>query len=127
MSLAHFFKKIKCATNERQGHLSRTASAHPETDGPGQFGERCQPSLELDDEELLLELPLLRLGTVGAAAIEVGGDIVRSAGGAPGKLPKAPTKTAMKRRNPTLQRDSQNFFFNFLNFEGWGWSIICHL
>ena len=135
MSLAHFL--LECATNERQGHLSDTASAHPETVGPGRFGDRCwqdchlsktrpckrlrhfsssQPSLELDDEELLLELPLLRLGTDGAAAIKVGGDIVRSAAGAPGKLPKAPNarassnsaKAAMKRRNPTLQRVSPN-------------------
>ena len=53
-----------------------------------------QPSLELDDEELLLELPLLRLGTDGATAIEVGGVIVRSAVGAPDKLPKAPNARA---------------------------------
>ena len=33
-----------------------------------------EPSQELGDEELLLELPLLRLGTDGAAASEVGGD-----------------------------------------------------
>ena len=45
---------------------------------------------ELDDEELLLELPLLRFGTDGAAAIEAGGDFARSAARAPGKLPKAP-------------------------------------
>ena len=45
---------------------------------------------ELDDEELLLELPLSRLGTEGAAAIEDGGDSAGSAVGAPGKLPKAP-------------------------------------
>ena len=32
------------------------------------------PTLELDEEGLLLELPLLRLGTDGAAAIEVGGE-----------------------------------------------------
>ena len=104
-----------CATNERQGHLSGTDSARPETGGHRQFGERCwqdchlsktrpdkgvwhfsssQPSLELDDEEVLLELPMLRLGTDGAAAVEVGGDIVRSAVGAPGKLPKAPNARA---------------------------------
>ena len=61
----------------------------------------------------------MRLGTDGAATIEDGGDIVRSAVGAPDKLPKAPdarassksAKTAMKRRNPTLQRDSPNIFF----------------
>ena len=95
-----------------------------------------QPAQELDDDELLLELPLLRLCTDGAAAIEVGGDIVRSAAGAPGKLPKAPyarassngANKAMKRRNPTLQRDSPIFFLKkFLTFEGWGWSIIFHL
>ena len=73
-------------------------------------------TFELDDEELLLELPLLRLGTEGAAAIEVGGDIVRSTVGAPGKLPKASNarassnsaNTAIKRLNPTLQRGSPN-------------------
>ena len=48
----------------------------------------------LDDEELLLELPLLRLCTDGAAAIEAGGAIVRSAAGAPGKLPIAPNACA---------------------------------
>ena len=75
---------------------------------------------ELDEEELLLELPLLRLGTGGAAAIEVGGDSVRSAVGPPGKLPKAPNakassnnaNTASKRLNPTLHRDPQKIFFN---------------
>ena len=85
----------------------------------------------------MLELPLLRLGTDGAAAIEVGGDIVRSGVGAPGKLPKAPhakassngANKAMKRRNPTLQRDSPIFLKKiiFLNVEGWGWSIIFNL
>ena len=49
-----------------------------------------QPTQDLDDEELLFEQPPLRLCTAGAAAIEAGGDIVRSAAGAPGKLPKAP-------------------------------------
>ena len=78
-------------------------------------------------EELLIELTLLRLGTDGAAAIEVGGDIVRSAVGAPGKLTKAlyakassnGANKAMKRRNPTLEGDSPNIFQkkNFLNFE----------
>ena len=83
---------------------------------------------ELDDEGLLLKLPLLRLGTEGAAAIEVGGDIVRSTVGAPGKLPKAPNarasshsaNTAIQRQNPTLQRDSPIMNFkktHFLNFE----------
>ena len=75
-----------------------------------------QPTLKVNDEELLLELPLVRLGTDGAAAIEVGGDLVKSAVSAPGKLPKAPyarassngANKAMKRRNPTLQRDSPN-------------------
>ena len=36
-----------------------------------------QPTQELDDEELLLEPPLLRLGTDGATAIEAGGDFVK--------------------------------------------------
>ena len=36
-------------------------------------------SLELDVENLLFALPLLRLSTDGAAALEAGGDIVRSA------------------------------------------------
>ena len=49
-----------------------------------------QPSQEFDDEELLLELTLLRLCTDGAAAIEAGGSIVRSAAGALGNLPKEP-------------------------------------
>ena len=35
--------------------------------------------------KLLLQLPLLRLGSDGAIAIEAGGDIVKSAAGAPGK------------------------------------------
>ena len=35
--------------------------------------------------KLLLGLPLLRLGSDGAAASEAGADIVRSAAGAPGK------------------------------------------
>ena len=72
--------------------------------------------VELYDEELLLELPLLRIGTDGAASIEVG-DIVRSTAGAHGKLPKAPNarassngpNTAIERLNPSLQRDSPNF------------------
>ena len=101
-----------------------------------QFGEQCwrvghfsssQLSPELNDEELLLELPLSRLRTDGATAIEVGGDIVRSAVGAPGKLPKAPharapsnnANTAMKRLNSTLQRDSPKRK-KILNLEGWG-------
>ena len=49
-----------------------------------------QPTQELDDEKLLLVLPLLRLGTDCPAAIETGGDIVMSAVGAPGKSSKAP-------------------------------------
>ena len=49
-----------------------------------------QPTPELEDEELLLELPLLLLGTDGATAVEVGGGIDRSAASAAGKLPKAP-------------------------------------
>ena len=83
-----------------------------------------QPTPELDDEELLLERPLLRLGTDGAAAIEVGGDFVRSAVGAPGKLPKVPNtrvssnnaNTSTARRNPTLQRDSPIFFKKLSKF-----------
>ena len=75
-----------------------------------------QPLQELEDEELLLKMPLLRLGTDGAAAIEAGGVIVRSAAGAPGKKPNAPNarasaneaNTASKRLNPTLQRDLPN-------------------
>ena len=35
--------------------------------------------------KLLLQLPLLRLGSDGAIAIEAGGDIVKSAASAPGK------------------------------------------
>ena len=74
----------------------------------------------------------MRLGTDGAAAIKVGGDIVKSPVGALDKLPKAPhakassngANKAMKRRNPTLQRDSPNIKKNFLNFVGWCWSII---
>ena len=54
-----------------------------------------QPTQEFDDEELLLELPLLRLCTNGAAAIEAGSAIVRRpAAGALGKLPKAPNARA---------------------------------
>ena len=76
-----------------------------------------QPSPELDDEELLLKLPLLRLGTDVATTIEVGGDIVRSAVGAPGMLPKAPharassnsANTAIKRPKP--QPPTQFAFF----------------
>ena len=48
------------------------------------------------DEELLLELPLLRLGTDGATEIEAGGDIVRSAVGAPSMLPNNSANTAIK-------------------------------
>ena len=70
-------------------------------------------------KKLLIQLPLLRFGTDGAAAIEVGGDIARSAVGAPGMLPKAPNarassnsaNTPIKRLNPTLQRDSPKIFF----------------
>ena len=43
-----------------------------------QGASSTQSSLKLDDEELLLELPLLRLGK-GGAAVEVGGDSVKSA------------------------------------------------
>ena len=73
-----------------------------------------QPTLDLDVEEQLLDLPMLRIGTGGAAAIETGGAIVRSAARAPGKLPKAPTSnsadTPIERLNPTL-----------LIFESWSW------
>ena len=98
--------------------LPGTASARPETVGPGQFGERfgksvtrarhvlareygtpsSQPTQDFDDEELLLELLLLRLDTDGATAIEVGGDIVRSAVGAPGKV------TQSTKRRSVLQQ-----------------------
>ena len=69
-----------------------------------------QPTLQLDDEELLLELPLLRLGTDGATAIEVGGDIVRSAAGAPGKSSEAG-------RPRPLPRDDQA--------QLWHWQLFC--
>ena len=60
-------------------------------------------------KKTLLELPFLRLGT----ANEVGGDIVRSAARAPGKLPEAPNaRTAVERPNLTLQRDSPNILEN---------------
>ena len=39
--------------------------------------------------KLRLQLPLLRLGSDGAIAIEAGGDIVKSAAGAPGKSSEA--------------------------------------
>ena len=98
MSLTHF-EKIQCAARR---FLTSEQGA-----------SSTQSSLKLDDEELLLELPLLRLGK-GGAAVEVGGDSVKSAAGAPGKLPKAPNarapsnsaNTATKRPNPTLQRAS---------------------
>ena len=53
-----------------------------------------KPTQELADEELLLELPVLRPSTDGATHIEVGGDIVKSAENAPGMLPKAPTASS---------------------------------
>ena len=107
MSQADFLI-IKCAAEKWQGHLSGTASAHVETTGHRQPGERrwqecplsktrcvseygtpsSQPTQELDDEEPLLELPLLRLGTE-RAAIKVGGDVVKSAASAAGMLPKS--------------------------------------
>ena len=94
-----------------------------------------QATQQLYDEELLLELPLLRLGTDGAATIEIGGDIVRPAVGAPGKLPKAPNartsfnsaNTANKRLNSTLQRASPKFKNkHVLKNEGWDWGMILH-
>ena len=57
-----------------------------------------QATQELDDEELLLELPLLRLDTDGATGNDVGGEIVRSAVRAPGMFPEAP-----HRHPPTVQ------------------------
>ena len=60
-----------------------------------------QPTLQLDDEEVLLELLLLRLGRDGATATEVGGDMVRSAVDAPGTLPKAPSARASSNRGKT--------------------------
>ena len=89
---------------------------------------------ELDVEELLLELELLRVFTDGAAATEAGGDSVRQAAGAPGRLPMAPrarassirTNTAIKRVNPTLQRDELDVnFFEILR--GWGRSMMLTL
>ena len=79
-----------------------------------------QPTREFDDEELLLELPLLRLGIDGKTPIEVGGDIVRSAARVPGMFPKArnarassnSADTATQRLNPTLQRDLPNILKN---------------
>ena len=77
MSCAQY--KCTRAKNMRQGHLSGTAaSAHLESVGPG--------------------------GTDGATAIEVGGDIVKSAVGA--RASSNSENTAIKRLNPTLQRDS---------------------
>ena len=60
-----------------------------------------QPTQELDDDELLLELQLLRHCKDGAAAIEAGGAIVRSAAGAPGMLPRAPTARASSNNTNT--------------------------
>ena len=73
------------------------------------------------DEELLLELPLLRLCTDGAA-IDAGGAIVRSAARA-GKVLKAPNARASSNNtntasglNPTIQRDSLDEKKKNLNF-----------
>ena len=68
----------------------------------------CQPTPELDDGELLLELPLLRLCTDGAAAFEAGGVIVTSAASAPGKLPKAPNARASS-NNTNTRAGSEDF------------------
>ena len=65
---------------------SLTCARHTVTSESGLSSS--QSSLELDDEELLLELPLLRLGTDGATTTEVGDHIVKSAVGAPRKFPK---------------------------------------
>ena len=72
---------------------------------------------------------MLRLGTDGAAAIEVGGDIVKSAARAPDK-PNArassnSANTAIK-LNTTLQSDSPNVKKNILHFEGWGHGTTFH-
>ena len=71
----------------------------------------CQSTPELDHENKLLELPLLRLFTDGAAAIEAGGDTVRC------KHHHEKTKP-----NPS-KRFAQK---TFLNFEGCGWDKIFH-
>ena len=53
------------------------------------------PSSQATQElELLRGLPLFMLCITGAAAIEAGGAIVRSAASAPGKLHKAPNARA---------------------------------
>ena len=70
-----------------------------------------------------LELPLLRLGTDGATAIEVGGDIVRAR--APGMLPKTlngsassnNANTANERLNPST-RFAKYSKKHFLKVEG---------
>ena len=55
-----------------------------------EYGTPSRPSTqEFDDEELLIELLLLRLCTAGAAADKACGAIVRSAACAAGNLPKA--------------------------------------
>ena len=83
---------------------------------------------ELDDEELVLGLPLLWLGTECAAAVEVEIDLVRSAACAPGKLPKSSiamasfnsANTAIKKTKPDPStRFAKYIFFNFPNFECW--------
>ena len=82
-----------------------------------------QPTQELDDEELLLELPLLRLCTDGT--------IVKSPTSAPGRLPKTPNARASsnnsKSLNPTIQRDELEVAKKtFLNVEGWGLGMTFH-
>ena len=77
----------------------------------------------------MLELPLLRLCTDGAAAIEAGGAVVRSPAGAPGNPQHQinNTNTASKRLTPTPQRDELDVEkTTFLYVEGWGWRMMCH-
>ena len=82
---------------------------------------------------MLLELPLLRLGTEGAAAMEVGGDIVRSAVGAPGKSTRSTKYKGILQQCKHINDSTQPFNAirqwlqkNILKFEGWGWCMICH-
>ena len=91
----------------------------------------CQPTPELDDEELLLEVPLLRLGTNGAATLEVGGDIVKSAARAPGKLPKQPNARAFSNSANTAKKRPHPLFNAIrpkkkLNSESWDRGMMFH-
>ena len=59
---------------------------------------------------MLLELPLLRLGTDVATAIEVGGDILRSAASALASYPKhqiTMQKQPFKRNSPNIKTLSE--------------------